>query len=779
LLAGYCSIAQTYTQTIRGRVIDVDSKAPLPGANIIITGIDSFIGAASDIDGKFRIAKVPVGRRGLKVSFVGYEDMFLSNIIVTTGKEVVLQIELHEKIINAKEVEVIYERDKTKANNDLVTLSARNFQSEETDRYAGSRGDPSRMVANYAGVVSGNDARNDIIVRGNSPLGVLWRLEGVDIPNPNHFSTQGATGGPVSMLNNNLLANSDFLTGAFPAEYGNKDAAVFDLKLRNGNNEKLEFTGQLGINGFEGGIEGPISKKTGSSFMINYRYSTFAVFNALGIHFGVTGIPEYQDLCFKFNFPTSKAGTFSVWGLGGKSSIKILNSEQDSTDWSFTQNGQNLVFGSSMGVIGFNHLYFFKNNISGKFSASLSGNELDVNIDTLSKKMATFQTYHNKSTDGQYNLNYTVTDKINAKSLIKTGVTYTGLLFNYYDYYYSDTYKDYQNRLNDKGEAGLLQGFIHWQYRLGDHIILNNGLHYQNFLYNNTQALEPRLGARWQVTNKQSFGLAYGMHSKAQPLMYYFYRTYDPVTNSYEHTNKNLDLSRSQHFVLSYDYNFSKNFRLKVETYYQYLYNIPVEIFKKSSFSMINAGIDLDGLPLVDSLGSKGTGKNYGIEITLEKFFSKHYYFLSTLSVYQSKYTGSDGIEHNSAFNGGYVFNMLGGIEIPLGKGNKIIALDAKLTFAGGNRYTPINADASRALNQAVYYDTQAYSKQFTDYQRVDLKVSFKMNQKRISHVLFVNVENIFNSKNVLTQIYDNYKHDVVNEYQLGLFPYGGYRIEF
>ena len=357
------AFAQTLTQTIRGVVLDADSKFPLPTANIYLLNEDPPMAVKSSNDGKFRMEKVPVGRRNLKITYIGYEDVLINNLVVSSGKEVVLTIELHEKIITGNEIVITAEKDKTKANNDLITNSARNFSSEETERYAGSRGDPSKMVANYAGVATGNDAQNDIIVRGNSPLGVLWRLEGVDIPNPNHFSTQGATGGPVSILNNNLLGACDFLTGAFPAEYGNRNAAVFDLKIRNGNNEKYEYLAQLGFNGAELGMEGPLLKKYGGSFLLNYRYSTLELFDLLGISFGVSGIPHYTDLCYKLNLPTPKAGVFSLWGIGGASHIDLLDSDKDSTDWSFTSSGEDLRFISRMGATGFNHVYFFNPNL--------------------------------------------------------------------------------------------------------------------------------------------------------------------------------------------------------------------------------------------------------------------------------------------------------------------------------------------------------------------------------------------------------------------------------
>lgn len=186
-------------------------------------------------------------------------------------------------------------------------MSARQLSTDEAFRYAGTRSDPSRMAQNFAGVSGTNDGRNDIIIRGNSPVGVLWRMDGIDIPNPNHFSTLGATGGPVSILNINTLKNSDFLTSAFPAQYGNALAGVFDLKLRNGNNEKNEFIGQLGFNGFEFGAEGPLNKNSKASYLVNYRYSMVAALQSIGLNFGTgSATPYYQNSTFKINIPTKK-----------------------------------------------------------------------------------------------------------------------------------------------------------------------------------------------------------------------------------------------------------------------------------------------------------------------------------------------------------------------------------------------------------------------------------------------------------------------------------------
>lgn len=772
--------AQTYTQTIRGVVVDADSKSPLPGANVVVLNTDTFIGSASDIDGKFRLEKVPVGRHSIRITFVGYDEVVLHNIIATTGKEVVLQVEMQEKIYTSGAIEVVVERDKTKSNNDLVTNSARNFVSEETERYAGSRGDPSKMAANFAGVATGNDARNDIIVRGNSPLGVLWRLEDVDIPNPNHFAIQGASGGSVSMLNNTLLGRCDFLTGAFPAEYGNRMAAVFDLKLRQGNNEKHEFIGQAGLNGIEFGVEGPLSKKRGSSFLINYRYSTLELFQALGISFGVSALPKYQDLAFKFHIPTQKTGVFTVWGIGGKSHIALLDSEKDSTDWSFTSSGEDLVFTSGMYATGIAHQYFFNSDLSGKLSLATSRNLFEITDDTIAPGTGEkFRVYDNHSVDGNYIANYNLTYKASAHHLFKAGATYRFMFFDYDSKYWSRTFQQYREELKASNDAGLLQSYLHWQYRVNDRFTVNSGMFYQNFLLNSTQAIEPRLGMKWQFHPKQSLSLAGGLHSQTQPLFFYFFKTFNPADSGYVTSNRGLDLSRSRHLILGYDLNFRKDFRMKVEGYYQSLYEIPVQHYP-SSYSIINEGAGLEGITYTDSLVNKGSGTNYGGEFTLEKFFSKNFYFLTTVSVYESRYKGSDGKERNTAFSGGYVFNALGGIEIPMGKNkNKVLAFDLKATLAGGNRYTPIDMAASLLEKRAVYLDDLAYSKRFKDYKKIDAKVSFRINQKKASHRIFVNIENVTNAKNILRELYDPEAQSLRQEYQLGLFPYGGYRIEF
>ncbi|MGB0431412.1 MAG: carboxypeptidase-like regulatory domain-containing protein, partial [Bacteroidia bacterium] len=298
------AMGQNLTSSIKGRITDKNSEQPLIGASVIITETEPLIGATTNPMGEYLLKNVPVGRHTLVVKFLGYEDVLLNNVEVNSGKQLVLNIAMEETVMRTNEVTIIGKKDEGKPNNELATVSARQLSIENSKRYAGSLNDVSRMAQNFAGVQGANDTRNDLVIRGNSSLGVLYRLEGMDIPNPNHFALLGSSGGPISILNNNVLDNSDFFSGAFPAEYGNAYAGVFDLRLRDGSNSKHEFLGQIGFNGIEAMAEGPLKKGSRASYLVNYRYSTLEAFKFMGISFGTLAVPEYQDVNFKLNFPT-------------------------------------------------------------------------------------------------------------------------------------------------------------------------------------------------------------------------------------------------------------------------------------------------------------------------------------------------------------------------------------------------------------------------------------------------------------------------------------------
>lgn len=781
LILAFASItlqAQEITQTIRGTVTEATTQQPIPGAAVILFGSNPIKGTMTDLDGNFRLENVGVGRPIVQVSMVGYAPVKLSNLVLTSSKELILNIVLEATFVQGKTVEIVAKIDKDKPLNELSSVSTRTFSVDEAQRYADSFGDPARLSTSFAGVVTGNDQRNDIVVRGNSPLGVLWRLEGIDIPSPSHYSGSGTSGGAVSVLNTNVLANSDFSTGAFAAEYGNASSAAFDVKMRRGNNERHEFTGQVGFNGFEVGAEGPLSSNNKSSFLINYRYSTLGALNAVGLEFVEGGVPQYQDLSFKLDFQHNKGRT-SFFGIAGTSDIHF-KSNADSTVWRDTPTKrQDLQNGSDLAVIGLSHLRFLSPNTSLKISVAGTGSKFRTSIDSLTGSYSMFPTFRSSITESKLVATGVLNSKIGNRSTIRTGVIASRLFFNTKVKIYSPSLNQDIQLANSNGNGDLLQAYSQWHYKAGERWTIDVGLHALSFSVNSKSSLEPRAAIKYQVAGNQNISFGFGRHSRVLPINIYLRETRITDTKSIQ-TNKNLDLLRANHYVASYDWLINENLRLKVETYYQQLFSVGVQGGRPSSLSVLNYGADFGDVIGPDSLVSNGSGRNQGIELTLEKFFSKNYYFLITGSVYDSKYKGSDGIERNTAFNNQYAVNILAGKEIPLGKEKQnALILSFRQVATGGMWSTPIDLEASRASGFAVYDNSMAFSEQLPAYWRTDIRIGFRKNKKKITEEFGLDFQNLFNRKNVFNRSFNNLSGNIENNYQVGIFPMGLYRITF
>lgn len=764
--------AQEFTSSITGTVIDKQSGFTIPGANVILLGTTPPKGVSTDIDGKFKLENVEVGRQAIQVSFLGYEPAVFTNLLVATGKELNIQVELVESIKNLNEVVISAESDKMQSINTMATVSARQFTVEEAGRYSGALQDPARMATNFAGVSGANDSRNDIIIRGNSPSGVLWRLEGIDIPSPNHFSTVGTTGGPVSMLNLNNLSNSDFMTSAWSADYGNATSGVFDLRLREGSTNSYQFLGQVGFNGFEFGVEGPFSKKKRGSFLLNYRYSTLGVFSALGINLGTgAAIPQYQDLTFKISQPTKKMGKFTLFGIGGTSFIEFKAIDSDSLDL-FSDNFSNSRFSSTTGVIGASHSYFFDSKTLSKLVVSASYTGSFGEVDSVSNDYTEeFPNFGQSTKQTKYSANYKLNRKFNARNTGSVGVIYDHIIADLKDSVKSRGVFFYRN--NFRGSIDLIQAYAQWQHRFNALWTLNLGVHNQTMIQNGANAIEPRIGVKYQPFEKHTFNLGTALHSQLQPLpMYFMEERGKPGIRP----NEDLDFTRSAHFVLGHEVLLTENIRLKSEVYYQHLYNVPIDP-TPSSWSMLNQGADFS-FENRTGLLNEGTGKNYGLEITLERFFNRGYYFLVTNSIFESKYTASDAIERNTAYNTNYVLNTLGGKEFKLKKGMSL-AFDTKVTLAGGRPYTPIDLVASKNAAEEIRREDVAFSERFDPYFRWDFKITFRNNGKRISQQFSVDLQNVTANKNVFAFGFNPRTGTIGTTYQRGFFPDVQYKIYF
>jgi hypothetical protein len=756
---------KNYLQTVRGTVFDAGSHSPIPGANVFIQGTTARYAQITDKDGEFAFKAIPLGRYDLSVEVLGYKPSAVPNLVVRSGKEIVLEIALEEMVVQLQEIEIRGGVSKEKPLNEMAQISARSFTVDETERYAGTWLDPARMATNFAGVMTAGDQRNDIIIRGNSPLGLLWRLEGIDIPNPNHFGTLGTTGGPISILNNNLLTNSDFFTSAFPAEYGNAISGVFDLNLRNGNNQKHEFVAQIGMNGIETGAEGPFSKKHKSSFLLNYRYSTLKIFDAVGISFGVSGVPQYHDYSFKINLPGTKAGRFTLFGIGGNSFIEILEKNKKSSDWSFGRNGLDLRLSSAMNATGISHLYFFSENTRIKTHLAISKANIHAKADSAFLNAPTINSYADKSTEIKYTISSKFSHKISAKNNYSLGLVFDVFSVLYVDSMLMPDYS-YRQLTNANGYSTFFQAFAQWQHKFTDNLSCYSGLHYQYFNLNSAKALEPRWSIKYTIFSRHTFSAGIGFHSQLQPRLFYFLQTKLP-DGSYQTTNINLGFSKSRQFVLGYDFLLSKNLRLKFESYYQFLHQIPVEK-RPSYYSIINYGAEFYS-QRADSLINDGVGRNYGIELTLEKFLSKNYYFLCTTSIFESIYKGSDNITRNTAHNGKYVINFLTGYTFRIRKYNAL-SFDFKLVNSGGRHYIPVDLELSKSAGAKVLDYENAYMNQYPAYFRIDGRTSFKLNRKKFNMEMAFDVQNLTKHENILLETYDVSSASVKYDYQLGLF---------
>ncbi len=776
----------SYTSVFKGLILDADSKQPLPGATVFITNSDPIIGTVTDINGNYRLENIPVGRHSITISFIGYETQVYPNAIAYSGRESMFNFSLNELSMGLNEVVVTASGDNGKPMNDMALISARSVTTEEMNRLSASFNDPARVTSNFAGVTNSQNGGNDIIVRGNSPKYMQWRLEGMPITNPNHFADQSAAMGSTSALNANLLSTSDFYTGAFPAEFGNTISGIYDIKLRNGNSDKLEGIAGIGLIGTDLTLEGPLKKGYKGSFLVNYRYSTSSILSEAGL-LDIEGDPVFQDAAFKLYLPTKKFGTFSWFGLGGRSTFHLKDATNVS--WSMpTDDNMNGEFNEDYDKAtylfntGLNHFITVDNKSFLKTALSFSAEGIDDDILRKFENGFTTPSLQSELLKSTYRAESKYQRKINAKNTFQTGAIYTLFTESFTQKQLNSADSTLETPLSFDEKLGNLRSFISWKHQVTGNIDIVAGMHNTNVFFNNKYTIEPRLSASWQFTEKDNIRFGYGLHTVMENVHHYFAEI-EQLDDSYKQTNLDLNLLKSHHFVLGYTHHFTPQLSLTSEVYYQYLYDLPVSNDPNSTFSTINESNNIDYVELVN----EGTGKNYGLELTLQKSFHKNYYFLFNTSLYESKYETLEGVERNTRFNGNYVVNAIGGKEFTnLGKKkNKTLALNAKVFVGGGQKVIPLLRDANGNLavdpENGQYWDyDKAYEQSLEDLYAVTLSGSYKIEKKSTTHEIFFNLENITDNKGKLTEYYDESEQGGVGyTTQFGLLPNIMYRIYF
>ncbi|WP_192347689.1 TonB-dependent receptor [Algoriphagus sp. Y33] len=761
--------AQQLTQTIRGTVIDQITKAPMPGATVMVLGSDPVIGTSSDVHGDFKLTGLPLGTYSLKVNFMGFKEIISPTIQLNSGKEVVLTIPLEENVTQIDEF-VVTATEKDRTVNDMIQVSGRTFSVEETRKFAAAVNDPGRMATSFSGVTGTDDGNNNISIRGNSPNGLLWRMEGIDIPNPNHFVNPGTSGGGISILSSQLLANSDFLTGAFPAEYGNALSGAFDLNLRKGNNENREFTIQAGILGLDLAAEGPIAKNYKGSYLVNYRYSTLSLLSNIGLPLG-DFVTNFQDLSFNIYLPTGSKSNITLFGFGGLSDQKG-NALTDSLNWESEEDRYGSTFFSNTGAAGIKHSYSLNEANFLQTTVLASGNGLGTTSSRLDDNLQFQDRYYNKYSNSKITFSSVLNTKFSAKANLRSGVYVNQLYYNLREDDFEEGMRGLKTNINSKGNTQSIQAFSQLNYRPGERLTFNVGLHYLQLLLNNSNSVEPRVSASYVLDEKQRLSFGYGLHSQTQPLGTYFAE--QEVNGQIILPNEDLGLSKSHHFVLGYDRSLTPYLRVKVETYYQHLFDIPIKSGADETYSIINQQWAFATDPLVN----EGFGRNYGVELTLEQFMHNDLYFLLSTSLYSSKYKTNEDVWRNTAYNGNFNVTLTAGKEYKL-KRERILGLNVRAIYTGGLRTTPINLEESIEKGEEVYYDHLAYTDQNPAYFRTDLRFSLKKNKPKSTRTWALDIQNASNRKNIYGSYFEAMDGEIKTSYQAPLIPILSYRVEF
>ena len=768
-------------QTVRGTVIDKDSKMPLIGASVAIIGSSPFIGTATDAEGNFVMNKVPVGRHSFEVSYIGYEPFQLSHIQVISGKELVLPIEITESTTALEEVVITANIDKMKPLNEMAMVSTRPFSVEETSRYAASFHDPARMARSFAGVSTRDDLENSIVIRGNAPTNLLWRLEGIEIPNPNHYGNIGSSGGSISMLSISTLSNSDFLTGAFPAEYGNSISGVFDLKLRNGNQDKRESSFMLGTLGTEISTEGPFKKGQAATYLFNYRYSSLKILDELGFNPVPSGsVPNYQDLSFKFNFPAKDGSKFTLFGIAGLNADEENDIEPLLEDNLNTYNERETI---GLAIVGASYLKLISDKTYLKTIST-------GNLSTLRFKFRRFNTDDDNQVWFREIERYNIFDwristlinhKINSQNIVRGGLIFNNSFFDlsFFNQWINDTNPRRLEYLGDTGHAFTFQSYVQWKHKFDDRLALNGGLHYLFFQLNQQHSIEPRLAIQYQTKAGHHLNFGFGLHSYISHISTYFFKNPSAENPNFQ-LFKQATLPKAMHFILGYNHRFNQDLRIKAELYYQHLYKVPVSDDPNDFFiSLLNIDDTYDAVNLLTgNLINAGLGRNYGLEITLEKFLSNNYYFLSTISIYRSLFSNLNKEFFSSRFDSNFIGNFLLGKEFKVGK-NNIIGLNGRFTFAGGNRFSPIDLEASIERQAPVIDFENPNSEKVKNYTRIDFSIKYALNRPKVTHEFFLEVQNLLDHQNEQGQFFDRFNSRLQTIFQTGLIPNLNYRLSF
>ena len=759
-------------QTIRGHVCDVASGEPMIGVTITVeNGITT--GAVSDADGNFVISNVPVGRHSVRATYIGYEPVLLKEQLVSSGKELVLSLRMRESISELGEVIVKPRVNKQLPLNEMAQVGARMFSVEEATRYAGGMADPARTASMFAGVATGG-ATNGSSIHGNAPQMLQWRVEGVEVPNPNHFADITEAGGGVfTSLNGTVLANSDFLTGAMPAEFGNALSGAFDMKMRVGNNTKYEHAVQVGTLGVDFASEGPLGNGSKASYLVNYRYSFLEIAKKLHAINMEKETLDYQDLSFKLNMPTQKAGTFAMWFTGLID--RYENEVPDVSDWETLWDMNDSWSRQRNCAVGLNHTYRFKNGGTLHSSVAYTGAYTRLAMNNYDEQMTKTPGADGRNVQWNVIISTQHQHKFSSRYTMQNGFEHQHIAFNTWLDWLHETGGPLYRVYESDGNTGLTRFYTNHKIALSRRFSTVAGINVMWFNLNNQWLVEPRVSFQYKTSPSSTLSIAYALNSRKESTDTYFVLS----TNTHQPSpNTHLGLTRSHHISASFAQRLGENAMLKIEPYWQWLFDVPVE--KGTTYSILNHRTFMQDRALVND----GAGLNYGIDLTLEHYLKDGLYGMLTATLFKSEYRDAQGEWHHSRNDRGYITNILGGKEWLLGKGRKnIFGINARLTLMGGDRYTPVPEgttfeDIAKRPDKSIpeIDGADPYNAQMGMNVGYASSVKYTINKRCTAHHFILEY---LQMKTFQGQTFDLRTHKIVDKFTSLTFPNIAYRVEF
>lgn len=770
-------------QSLTGQVRDADNGLAIGGATVTVyfepTGKKNAQGpfersSNSDGLGHFSIENLVPGYYRVVINAPDYESRTLVEVDVAAGKVQHLQIALQHSAIALPVLTV--NADPGSGRRQQV-ISEIPLTREQTMRFPATFFDPARLAMAYPGVANNDDQANGLIVRGNNPGSLRWKLEGVDIVNPNHQPNAGtfsdrpvAAAGGVLLFSAQMLDNSALLTGSYPAGYGDATGGIMDIYLRRGHTEKPEFTVQLGLIGLDVAAEGPLSKQKNSSYIANYRYSTVGFLNKLGVSFGNEQI-DFQDFSFKLSRTGRQGGEWSLFGVGGIGQ-NLFKPQADSADILTYKDFFNIDFDTKTGILGLNYHGLIGPQTRLRWTTIWSGQRNHREASGLGLLDI------DEQTETRLGTSLTVFHRINSFNRLTAGVlgqraTYSGMATA-------------TGRLRYQGELQMftLQPWANWEWRsAGERWEANLGVHSNLVYYTDgigtvKPSVEPRAALTWRPDARQRITLAYGYHSQLNPL-WYLAEKQNGLPGRDDPFHREQALVRAHHLGLKYALRMGDHWSFKSELFQQWLQGIPVATLTPSTLSLLNIS-ESQSLP---ALQAEGKGENKGLELSLERFLSRGWSLAANTTLFQSTYTDAAGVQRSTRWDLGRIANLTAGKEWMLptkGKRYRRLGVNTRFVWAGGLRAMPVDAAASAQSQTTVFDTANGFSIRQPDFFRCDLRLYLRRSLgDRRNSTFALEFQNLTNQQNTAYQFYDPYTKQVETKHQLGTIPNLSWRMEF